>query len=49
MGRWDGGRAPTLAVESVKALRVVDLPADGLPTRAIRGSRGILSYVAFYT
>ncbi len=33
--------APTLAVVSVKLLRVVDLPLDGLPTRAMRGSRGM--------
>lgn len=35
------GKLPTLAVASVKELRVVDLPLLGLPTRAIRGSRGI--------
>ena len=34
--------APTLAVVSVRLLRVVDLPEEGLPTRAMRGSRGIL-------
>ena len=27
---------------SVKLLRVVDLPDDGLPTRPISGSRGIV-------
>ena len=34
--------APTLAVVSVRLLSVVDLPDDGLPTRAMRGSRGIV-------
>jgi len=33
--------APTLAVVSVKLFKVDDLPEDGLPTRAMRGSRGI--------
>lgn len=35
------GKLPTLAVASVRLLRVVDLPLLGLPTRAISGSRGI--------
>ena len=34
--------SPTFAVVSVKLLRVVDLPDDGLPTRPINGSRGIV-------
>ena len=34
--------APTLARLSVRLLRVVDLPEDGLPTRAMRGSRGMV-------
>lgn len=36
------GKLPTFAVASVRLLRVVDLPLLGLPTRAIRGSRGIV-------
>ena len=32
---------PTLEDASVSELRVLDLPALGLPTRPIRGSRGI--------
>lgn len=35
--------APTFAVVSVRLLSVVDLPDDGLPTSAMRGSRGILT------
>lgn len=35
------GGAPTLDVASVRLFKVVLLPDDGLPTRAIRGSRGI--------
>ena len=35
--------APTLAVVSVRLFRVVDLPLEGLPTRAMRGSRGMFS------
>lgn len=38
----EGQNPPTLEVASVKLLSVVLLPADGLPTRPIRGSRGIL-------
>lgn len=34
--------APTLDVASVRELRVVDLPEEGLPTRPINGSRGML-------
>ena len=34
--------SPTFAVVSVKLLRVVDLPDDGLPTRPMSGSRGIV-------
>ena len=33
--------APTLAEKSVRLFRVVLLPEEGLPTRAMRGSRGI--------
>lgn len=33
---------PTLDVASVKLLRVVLLPAEGLPTRPTNGSRGIV-------
>jgi hypothetical protein len=33
---------PTFAVVSVRELRVVDFPEEGLPTRPISGSRGIL-------
>lgn len=41
-GRWRlKVGAPTLAVVSVRELRVVDLPDDGLPTRPMRGSRGM--------
>lgn len=42
--RCDGGKvgAPTLAVVSVRLLRVVDLPEEGLPTRATSGSRGMV-------
>lgn len=32
---------PTFEVASVKLLRVVLLPDDGLPTKPINGSRGI--------
>lgn len=35
------GGAPTLAVVSVRLFSVVDLPDEGLPTRAMRGSRGM--------
>lgn len=35
------GKLPTFAVVSVRLFSVVDLPDDGLPTRPIRGSRGI--------
>lgn len=35
-------RIPTLDVASVKLLSVVDLPLEGLPTRPMRGSRGML-------
>ena len=42
---WSGRGAqrdlPTLELASVKLLSVVDLPDDGLPTRPIRGSRGM--------
>lgn len=38
--------APTLDVASVKLFKVVLLPDDGLPTRAMRGSRGITIYRA---
>lgn len=34
---------PTFDVASVKLFRVVLLPEDGLPTRPIKGSRGISS------
>lgn len=37
---------PTLEEASVSELSVLDLPALGLPTRPIKGSRGIL--VRFY-
>ena len=46
VGREDAARVngvPTLAVVSVREFRVVDLPEDGLPTRPISGSRGMLS------
>jgi hypothetical protein len=33
---------PTFAVVSVRELRVVDLPDEGLPTSPISGSRGML-------
>lgn len=36
------GGAPTFAVVSVRLFRVVDFPLEGLPTRAIKGSRGIM-------
>lgn len=38
-----GVGAPTLAVVSVRLFSVVDLPEDGLPTKAMRGSRGMLA------
>ena len=38
--QWDD--IPTLAVVSVRLFSVVDLPLEGLPTRPIRGSRGIV-------
>lgn len=34
--------APTLELASVKLFKVVDLPLEGLPTRPMRGSRGIV-------
>jgi hypothetical protein len=34
--------APTLELASVRLLSVVLLPLEGLPTRPIRGSRGIV-------
>lgn len=37
-----GGYRPTLDEASVKLLSMVLLPADGLPTRPIRGSRGMV-------
>jgi hypothetical protein len=43
--RGVGGRLvypPTLEEASVSEFSVLDLPALGLPTRPIRGSRGIL-------
>jgi len=36
---------PTLEVASVKLFNVVLLPDEGLPTRPMRGSRGILGIV----
>lgn len=39
----EGVGAPTLAVVSVRLFSVVDLPEEGLPTSAMRGSRGILA------
>jgi hypothetical protein len=36
---------PTLEVASVKLFNVVLLPDEGLPTRPMRGSRGILGCV----
>lgn len=33
---------PTLLVASVKLFKVVDFPLEGLPTKPIKGSRGIL-------
>jgi hypothetical protein len=33
---------PTFAVVSVRELRVVDFPDEGLPTSPISGSRGML-------
>lgn len=39
----NGGYGPTLEEASVRLFRVVDLPAEGLPTRPIRGSRGIVA------
>lgn len=36
------GKLPTFEVASVRELRVVDFPEEGLPTRAIRGSRGMI-------
>jgi len=45
-GEDERERAPTLAVVSVKLLSVVLLPDEGLPTRPINGSRGIV-FVSF--
>jgi len=36
------GKLPVLEVASVRLLSVVDLPEEGLPTRAMSGSRGIV-------
>jgi hypothetical protein len=33
---------PTFEEASVRLFRVVDLPDEGLPTKPIKGSRGIL-------
>lgn len=42
-GEWDGGfYPPTFEDASVSEFSVLDLPALGLPTRPIRGSRGML-------
>lgn len=41
------GKLPTLLEASVRELRVVDLPEDGLPTRPMRGSRGIVMGMPF--
>lgn len=41
MGGVNVNYPPTLEVASVKELSVLDLPALGLPTRPINGSRGI--------
>jgi hypothetical protein len=38
---------PTFEVASVKLFRVVLLPDDGLPTKPINGSRGILCEVDY--
>ena len=38
-----GADLPTFELASVKLLRVVDLPEEGLPTRAMRGSRPIMA------
>lgn len=40
------GKLPTFALASVKLFNVVDFPLEGLPTRAIRGSRGIFPNVS---
>jgi hypothetical protein len=37
---------PTLDVASVRLLSVVLFPAEGLPTRPIKGSRGIMAVCA---
>lgn len=39
---WSFSYPPTLEDASVSELRVLDLPALGLPTSPIRGSRGIV-------
>ena len=38
------GHSPTFELASVSALSVVDFPLDGLPTRPMRGSRGMAGY-----
>lgn len=47
MARWGSmvvkGKLPTLELASVRLLSVVDLPEEGLPTKAMRGSRGIIA------
>lgn len=40
--RSDTGYRPTLEEASVRLLRVVLFPAEGLPTRPINGSRGMV-------
>jgi hypothetical protein len=40
--RGCGFNPPTLDVASVKLFKVVLLPLEGLPTRPIKGSRGIV-------
>lgn len=42
MGVGQQSNLPTLELASVRELRVVDLPLEGLPTRPIRGSRGMV-------
>lgn len=41
-GYWEGLYQPTFEVASVRELSVVLLPDDGLPTRPMRGSRGMV-------
>lgn len=39
---------PTFEVASVKLFNVVDLPDEGLPTKPMRGSRGMIDHLIIF-